>query len=171
MSGKKVTDVEFFIKAQREKNISRWVIHRCSMCNYGCAFIFRGNSVFYDAGCDCTYGSDLQEMMWEDVFDHYNAQKNSKIIEEYNEFWGLNEVEKIHADIIGSYRALLILVKGMGDLRLSLPNPPKKPDNTIRIRKFLDLRIILEGHYKHFERIAEEIQYMIKTIECNEEDI
>ena len=44
------------VKALREKFRDRIVIHNCSMCGYPCAYIFRGEELFYDPGCGCTYG-------------------------------------------------------------------------------------------------------------------
>lgn len=49
-------NVEDQVKALRERFCDRITIRNCSMCGYPCAYIFQGESLFYDSGCDCKYG-------------------------------------------------------------------------------------------------------------------
>lgn len=74
-----------------EHNITRWNINDCSFCDYSCGFVIKGNNVFYDNGCNCTYTPNkLRKSSFEDIARHYNMQSNEKVISEYNEFWNFN---------------------------------------------------------------------------------
>jgi hypothetical protein len=71
---KKIT-AEELKQAIKEKGITRWDIHECSMCGYLCGYVFVGEQVFYDSGCDCmSYGNKLNPRNWGDVVDQYNRQ-------------------------------------------------------------------------------------------------
>ena len=81
-------------KEQTEKNnITRWDIHKCSMCSYQCSYHFIDGNVFYDNGCDCTSGQNLNPRSWDDVAEQYNIQSYPKVIKKMNEFWGFKNVE------------------------------------------------------------------------------
>ena len=82
---------EDFKKAAKERNISFWLIHNCSLCGYPCGYHFRDNEVYYDSGCDCTDSSTWSDRTWDDVADHYNMQKNEKYIKEMDQFWGFTK--------------------------------------------------------------------------------
>ena len=79
---------EDFKKAAQELKISRWTIHNCSMCGYPCGYIFRGDSVSYDCGCDCVAYTNIIQSSWEEVADFYNYTFILKVIEKMNKFWG-----------------------------------------------------------------------------------
>ena len=95
--------IEDFKKAAKERNISHWDIHECSMCRYECGFIIRGEEVYYDSGCKCTMGP-LRQSNWEELAEFYNNNAGAsdveermkkypdfkKSVEEDNEFWGFN---------------------------------------------------------------------------------
>lgn len=78
---------EDFEKQAKEKGITRWLIHDCSMCGYHCGFYFRGKVVEYDNGCGCVM-NPRSPRTWEDVAEHYNMQTNKKVIKEMDKFWG-----------------------------------------------------------------------------------
>ena len=81
--------IEDFKKQAKAKNITRWVIHYCSMCNYPCGFLIgsKQKNIQYDNGCSCSMNPpNLRE--WQDLADHYNMQTNKKVIKGMNEFWG-----------------------------------------------------------------------------------
>ena len=71
----------------------KWVIHRCSMCNYPCGYVFSPNHewVAYDSGCDCTGRENINECSWDKLAEIYNMQSNENVIKEMNNFWGFNE--------------------------------------------------------------------------------
>ena len=93
--------IEEFKEQAKKKNITRWVIHECSMCNYPCGFIIRGDVVFYDNGCSCSMRPPRQSS-WEEIAEHYNHNAGSpdkderikknplfkEVVDEMNEFWG-----------------------------------------------------------------------------------
>ena len=67
-------------------------MHTCSMCRYPCAFLFSGDTVRYDAGCDCVkYGPAITSRTWDSVAGHYNLQSHPEVIKEMNTFWGFTE--------------------------------------------------------------------------------
>lgn len=84
-------EAEAFRKAQKEKNISRWAIHDCSICGYQCGYVFRGDDVFYDSGCNCTNFDGFQLRSFADVASHYNMQRNPDYIKKMDEFWGFKQ--------------------------------------------------------------------------------
>lgn len=83
----KKTGDEFKAQAQRYR-ILEWRMHECSICGYPCGFVFQGDVVKYDSGCNCvSAGLNLQPRAWEAVADHYNLQTNPEYIAEMNTFW------------------------------------------------------------------------------------
>lgn len=82
--------IEEFQQAAHDRVITRWAIHRCSICNYPCAYEFYANgSVGYDSACDCVRAPLFdQSRSWADVADHYNMQTHPNVIAEYDAFWG-----------------------------------------------------------------------------------
>ena len=85
----------------REKGITRWKIHNCSMCGYPCGYIINGDIVQYDSGCNCVQG-ELQERSWEDLAETYNRnqpENNPQIKQEYldevNEVWQFEQPTKV----------------------------------------------------------------------------
>lgn len=80
-------DVEEFKTAAREKDITKWVVNDCSICGYQCAYLIRGDEVYYDAGCGCVYYPPHLRS-WQDIADSYNMQKSPEYIKEMDEFWG-----------------------------------------------------------------------------------
>ena len=88
---RKRTGADFRAAAEKH-GITRWQIHDCSICDYPCGYLFRGDEVFYDSGCDCvTYRSDLHPRSWEDVAEQYNMQSHPAVIEAYDTFWYFTE--------------------------------------------------------------------------------
>lgn len=94
-----------FKQAAREKNITFWGVHNCSMCGYECGYVIQGDYVSYDAGCNCTYGSGLEPRSWEDLAAAYNLNAGAPDVEERSkkhpafaesvkedrEFWGFKD--------------------------------------------------------------------------------
>lgn len=70
---KKIT-VEELKQAIKDKGITRWIIHECSMCGYPCGYYFCGDIVKYDSGCDCVGYINISERTWEEVVNQYNMQ-------------------------------------------------------------------------------------------------
>lgn len=84
---------EDFKTAVAKKNIQFWPIHNCSICEYPCGYVFKDDQVFYDNGCYCTYGQNLNPQDWGDVARQYNMQTNLLHIEEMNKFFGFENEE------------------------------------------------------------------------------
>ena len=85
---------EDFRKASLEKHIDYWPVHKCSICNYQCGYMFfqyEDAEVVYDNGCDCTRRYVKQISSWEAVAEFYNVQTNEKVIEEMKKFWGFEQ--------------------------------------------------------------------------------
>lgn len=82
--------VQDFKTAAKEKNITRWNIHDCSICGYVCGYIIQGDQVYYDSGCDCIGRENVQPRSWHDIVEHYNMQTSEKYIKEMNAFWGFS---------------------------------------------------------------------------------
>jgi len=80
---------EFKAKA-KEKGITKWIIHNCSMCDYPCGYHISEDAqqVAYDSGCNCGRYSDWQQRNWDDLAGHYNIQDHPDCIKKYDEFWG-----------------------------------------------------------------------------------
>ena len=70
------------------KGIIQWHSHNCTFCEYPVGYHFSGEDVYYDNGCDCTCGQNLNERSWEDVAERYNMQTNADVIKRMNDFWG-----------------------------------------------------------------------------------
>ena len=77
-----------FKNAAKKLNLSKWPVHDCSICGYSCGYVFDGNNVGYDSGCDCVTWENIRPSSWADVADFYNMQHSPKIIEAMNRFWG-----------------------------------------------------------------------------------
>lgn len=79
---------EEFKEAAAKRGLNEWVIRRCSMCNYPLSFVFSGDFVGFDSGCDCvTYHTPLKPCSWADIAKHYNMQNHEDVIKEMNQFW------------------------------------------------------------------------------------
>jgi len=82
-----------FQQQVKEKNITSWILRHCSMCDAPLSFLFDGDDVYYDSGCDCvTYITIPQERSYQDLANLYNQNiENEGWIKEINEFFGFNE--------------------------------------------------------------------------------
>ena len=103
MSKKTIDD---FKRQAKVKNITRWIIHHCSMCNYPCGYSICNEHVRYDSGCSCSR-SPTRQSSWEELAKHYNNNAGSddaeerfkknplfgEVIEEMNNFWGFKNPE------------------------------------------------------------------------------
>lgn len=86
-----------FRAAAEAHRITKWQIHACSLCGYPCSFLFRGDEVFYDAGCDCvTMSPEPYPRSWNSVAEHYNLQSHPETIAKYDAFWHFTEAP-VHA--------------------------------------------------------------------------
>lgn len=82
--------IQDFKKQAKAKSITKWDIHKCSMCGYQCGYLIRGDDLFYDNGCFCSMNPP-NPRDWQDLPDHYNNQKNEDYIKEMNKFWGFKK--------------------------------------------------------------------------------
>jgi len=84
------------LKAQAKiKKITFYPVHECSMCGYMCGYVFANDweAVGYDAGCDCTYGSQVEMRDWNSLAETYNMnqpERNPKIDQKF-----LDDLDKI----------------------------------------------------------------------------
>lgn len=69
---------------------SKWIVHRCGMCDYPCGYVFSHDyeRVGYDSGCDCTAYDCIKPSSYDDLCNHYNRQSSPEYIEKMNKFWG-----------------------------------------------------------------------------------
>lgn len=82
------------------KGINKWTVHNCSMCGYPCGYVFRGEDVFYDPGCDCVFGEEKQRS-WENLAEEFNrnqpennpdfAGKHPEAYSEYYKVWDFTQ--------------------------------------------------------------------------------
>jgi len=86
---------EEFQKQVKEKRIAYWHIGECWMCNYPLGFHFIDGNVFYDNGCNCTSGRNLNPRTWEQIAEMYNMQSNPKFIKKMDKFFGFKPIIKI----------------------------------------------------------------------------
>lgn len=83
--------IDEFKQAIKVKEIKFWPIHNCSFCHYECGYLFREDKVFYDSGCHCVTYLNVRPMVWLDVANMYNVQRNEKMIKKFDEFFGFTE--------------------------------------------------------------------------------
>jgi hypothetical protein len=96
-------NAEDFKKATKERNITRWITHQCSICNYPCGFSITGERVNYDNGCDCAW-EGLRPSSFEEIAQTYNMnagasdrkerEKNplfKESVEADDKFWGFDK--------------------------------------------------------------------------------
>lgn len=97
-----------FKKAAAERHLTKWNIHECSICGAPVGFIFRGDSVYFDSGCDCAQG-DLRESDWQEVAECYNRNAGAndvlarmakypafrEHVEETNMFWVFDSIVSV----------------------------------------------------------------------------
>jgi hypothetical protein len=91
------------LKEQAKKiGLTRWVVRRCSMCDYPLAYYFSVDyeRVKFDSGCDCVNYSHEEERSWENLAESYNMnqpENNPKISKEYleklNKIWQFEEAK------------------------------------------------------------------------------
>ncbi len=53
------------------KTGKKLVIHPCSLCQYPCGFLVRGDKLFYDTGCDCVNYGPVISMRSESDLNFY----------------------------------------------------------------------------------------------------
>lgn len=87
-----------FKTAVSNLGLSEVVINECSMCGYALKYLFRGEHVYFDAGCYCrTDGPRIEERSWDAVASFYNMQVSQRVIDNLNSVFGftsLYETEK-----------------------------------------------------------------------------
>lgn len=88
-------NVEDFKRQVKAKNITYWHIHDCSLCGYGCGYHFINDEVYYDNGCYCTNGKNLNPRSWEDLAESYNMQTNEGYIKKMDDFFGFDNEPKL----------------------------------------------------------------------------
>lgn len=90
----KTKTAEEFEAKVSEKGITKWFIHNCSMCQYACGYVFMDGKVYYDNGCYCTNGENLNQRSYEDVAGNYNMQSHPNQIKKMDKFWGFKLATK-----------------------------------------------------------------------------
>jgi uncharacterized protein YceK len=89
----KTKTAEDFEKQVKEKNITSWILRYCSMCDAPLSFLFDGDDVYYDSGCDCVnFRTIPQESSYDELANHYNRNiKNEEYLKEINEYFGFKD--------------------------------------------------------------------------------
>jgi hypothetical protein len=67
------SDVEQMLHARGDCRI---FVRHCSLCGYGCSFIYKGGELFFDAGCYCVDGVNVSKRTFVDLAIHHNIQTN-----------------------------------------------------------------------------------------------
>lgn len=83
------------LRAQAKlKDITFYLVHHCSMCNYPCGYVIKGEEVFYDSGCNCVTYNNVEPRSWEELASTYNLNQpennpdiKQKYLDELNEIW------------------------------------------------------------------------------------
>ena len=69
---KERTEEEFKESVIKNK-ITEFKIRKCSFCHYDIKYVFDGDTISLDTGCDCvTYGPVITEISWDDLVSRYN---------------------------------------------------------------------------------------------------
>lgn len=58
----------------KDKGFRRVGHHRCTLCGYQTAYVFDGDAVYFDPGCDCTYGRNVRPSSYESLAETFNRQ-------------------------------------------------------------------------------------------------
>ena len=92
MEEKRMKTTEQLKEQAKKIGLKRWKVHNCSMCDYPCGYIIRGEEVFYDPGCGTNYrpadfdiGINANENRKEDICSECFikiAEAQNKAIEE-----------------------------------------------------------------------------------------
>lgn len=121
---------ESIIDGERQTiSVSKWFIHKCSMCGYQCGYIFfEDGRVVYDSGCNCFHlPYTLNISSWEDVASTYNRVTDPEEIAKMNKYWGFNDgvfmkILKMAGGYIGITLVLiLVLIIVLSMFILALP--------------------------------------------------
>jgi len=70
-------------------NIERVDHHACSFCGYMTNYTRSGETLVFDAGCDCGPGHHRSPRSWESVADWINMQDRPDVIKRLRESFGL----------------------------------------------------------------------------------
>lgn len=80
------------LKAQSAQlGIVGWPVRNCSICRYELAYLFDGDLVAFDSGCNCVRYHKIDLRTWAEVANHYNMQTNADVIARYDRFWGFTD--------------------------------------------------------------------------------
>ena len=80
-----------FRDAVELNNLTQWHIHNCSICGYDCGYRFISGEVYYDNGCYCTCGENLNKRTWGDVANQYLIQTNPEVINGMNKMFNFKD--------------------------------------------------------------------------------
>ncbi len=82
-----------FKQAALKLKLKKWEVHRCTLCNYPCGYIFSPDyeHVSYDSGCNCVGYENLNDRSWDDVANQYNRITSRDYLNDMNELWGFEE--------------------------------------------------------------------------------
>lgn len=96
---------EDFQKIAAERGVTRFYIHRCSICGVPVGFMINYGQVEYDSSCDCAW-CHPRPSNWQEIADHYNRNvyasdvatrmenpKFREYVEEMNKVWGFESIE------------------------------------------------------------------------------
>lgn len=61
-------------KAMTDAGVNSVDHHKCGFCGYMTKYIRRGETLYFDAGCYCTPGNDLQIREWDEAAEWINMQ-------------------------------------------------------------------------------------------------
>lgn len=64
-------------QAMTEAGIDRVDHHDCGLCGYMTAYIRRSEALYFDRGCDCSWGG-WEERSWDDAAEWINMQSDDQ---------------------------------------------------------------------------------------------
>ncbi len=77
-------------RAVAEHFVTRWNLHRCSICSYPVNYRFREGAVYFDPGCYCvSYQAPLEQRSYEEVARTLNMQRPDVRASMYAELIGV----------------------------------------------------------------------------------
>jgi len=93
-----VRSADEFQRAAAERGLGGFHVRDCSICGYPIAYLFHGDQVALDTGCDCvSYGPVIRDSSWSAIADHYNLQTNAEYVAKIDAFFGFAPPDPSHA--------------------------------------------------------------------------
>lgn len=73
------------------------VVRYCSLCDYPLNYIRNNDNVYFDSGCYCTGGHNIQQRSWDEVANLINMQCNQWKAK-YKKMFGISPYAEVNSD-------------------------------------------------------------------------